>query len=311
MVQHVLPATRDTVVDVFAAVARPVLSVDPGDVVVISSLDASGYTAAPGFPGDQPPTLLTGNRGHCLTGPIEVRGAAPGSVLAVRLEAIDPGGWGWTVAGARDTSLNRRIGIDDGDPAWLLWDLQWDSPTRRGVGTDQYGHRVALAPFLGVIGVPPAVVGEHSTIPPRVIGGGNIDCRSLVAGSTLYLPVTVPGAMLSVGDGHAAQGDGEVSGTAIECPMTTTIGLDLVIDHPVATISAETPTDRITFGFDEDLNEATGQALSAMLDWMQSLYGLDRRTALALASPAVDLRITQVANGTWGVHAALAFDAIS
>lgn len=98
-----------------------------------------------------------------------------------------------------------------------------------------------------------------------------------------------PGALLSLGDGHAAQGDGEVAGTAVECLMTTTAALELVGDHPVT----------------------TGQALSAMLDWMQALYGVDRSTALALDSPAVDLRITQVANGDVGVHAALAFDAIS
>lgn len=311
MAEHLLSATRRTVVDVFSADQSPVLTVDPGDTVTVSSLDASGYVAAPASPGDQPATLIPASRGHCLTGPIEVRGAQPGGVLAVRLQSMDPGNWGWTVAGARDTPLNRRVGITDPVPSWLLWDLQWDSRTRTGSGTDQHGHRVPLAPFLGVIGIPPAESGEHSTIPPRVVGGGNIDCRSLVAGSTLYLPITVPGALLSLGDGHAAQGDGEVAGTAVECPMTTTAVLDLVDDHPVTTISAETPTERLTFGFDEDLNEATGQALSAMLDWMQALYGVDRSTALALASPAVDLRITQVANGTWGVHAALAFDAIS
>ena len=311
MTDHVLPATLDTVADVFSPGRSPVLSVDPGDTVVVTSLDASGFVVAPRFPGDQPDSLIANSRGHCLTGPIEVRGAEPGAVLAVRLRSIDPGAWGWTVAGARDTPLNRRIGVVAAQPAWLLWQLEWDSGTRSGTGTDQYGHRVALAPFLGVIGLPPAQAGEHSTIPPRVAGGGNIDCRSLVAGSTLYLPITVPGALLSLGDGHAAQGDGEVSGTAVECPMTTTVVLDVVTGHPVDTISAETPTERLTFGFHEDLNEATGQALSAMLDWMQALYGIDRSTALALASPSVDLRITQVANGTWGVHAALPHGAIA
>ncbi len=311
MAHHVLPATADTVVDVFSADRPPVLSVDPGDSVLVTSMDASGYVDPQQFPGDQPSTLIPASRGHCLTGPIEVRGAQPGSVLAVRLESIDPGTWGWTVAGARDTPLNRRLGLSGLAESWLLWNLEWDSAKRTGTGTDQHGHQVVLAPFLGVIGVPPEESGEHSTIPPRIVGGGNIDCRSLVAGSTLYLPVTVPGALLCLGDGHAAQGDGEVSGTAVECPMTTMVSLDLVPVRPVATISAETPTERITFGFDADLNEATGQALSAMLDWMQSLYGVDRSTALALASPSVDLRITQVANGTWGVHAALGYDAIS
>jgi acetamidase/formamidase len=152
--------------------------------------------------------------------------------------------------------------------------------------------------------LPPAEPGEHSTVPPRA-SGGNIDCRELVAGSTLYLPVTVPDALLCLGDGHAAQGDGEVSGTAVECAMTTTLTLDVVRETPVPTVHAVSPGARITFGFSADLNEATGQALDAMLDWMGVLFEVDRPTALALASPTVDLRVTQVANQVWGVHAVL------
>ena len=121
----------------------------------------------------------------------------------------------------------------------------------------------------------------------------------------LYLPVTVPGALLCVGDGHAAQGDGEVGGTAIECGMTTAMDLDLVLDVPVDTIHATTPSGRITFGFNQNLNEAMTAALDAMLVWMQSLLGLQKVEALALASVVVDLRITQVANEVWGVHAVL------
>jgi acetamidase/formamidase len=172
------------------------------------------------------------------------------------------------------------------------------------------GRCVRLAPFLGVVGLPPAEPGEHSTIPPRTHGGGNIDCRELVAGSTLYLPITVDGALLHVGDGHAAQGDGEVGGTAIECGMTTELMVDLAADVPLDSIHAVTPVGRVTFGFSSDLNEATGDALDAMLRWMQQLFSLDRPTALALASTTVDLRVTQVANQTWGVHAVLAHNAI-
>lgn len=157
-----------------------------------------------------------------------------------------------------------------------------------------------------MIGLAPAEPGEHSTIPPRAEGGGNIDCRELVAGSTLYLPVTVAGGLLCLGDGHAAQGDGEVGGTAIECPMTTQIVVDVLTDRPVPTIHALTPTAKITFGFDTDLNEAMADALDAMLTWMQGLYELERSAALALASTAVDMRITQAANQVWGVHAVLA-----
>jgi acetamidase/formamidase len=131
-----------------------------------------------------------------------------------------------------------------------------------------------------------------------------------VAGSTLYLPITVDGALLHVGDGHAAQGDGEVGGTAIECGMTTEMVIDVATDAPLDTIHALTPAGRITFGFSSDLNEATGDALDAMLRWMQQLFDVDRTTALALASVAVDMRVTQIANQTWGVHAVLPHEAI-
>jgi acetamidase/formamidase len=126
----------------------------------------------------------------------------------------------------------------------------------------------------------------------------------------LYLPVTVPGAMLCVGDGHGAQGDGEVSGTAIECGMVSQIRLDLVTDPDLPVIHATTPKGRLTFGFNVNLNDATIDALDAMVTWMQSLFTVDRPTALALASVAVNLRVTQVANGVWGVHAFLADEAI-
>jgi acetamidase/formamidase len=142
------------------------------------------------------------------------------------------------------------------------------------------------------------------------MGGGNIDCRDLVAGSTLYLPVTVPGALLCLGDGHAAQGDGEVGGTAIECGMTTHVELTLATDRPVPTVHAETPTSWITFGFDPDLNQAMVSALDAMLGWIGAAYSLEKAEALALASTTVDLRVTQVANQTWGVHTVLRRDAV-
>ncbi|WP_236792822.1 acetamidase/formamidase family protein [Amycolatopsis sp. GM8] len=304
MTQRRLDATPDTTVDVFSRDTPVALTVDPGDTVVVSSLDAHGSLERQRVPGEDVPKMFEPRRGHCLTGPIEVRGAEPGDVLAVRLRSIRPGEWGWTVAAAKDNWLSRRLGVADGPPAWLLWELDGET------GTNQLGHKVSLAPFLGVIGLPPAEPGAHSTIPPRAAGGGNIDCRELVAGSTLYLPVTVPGARLLLGDGHAAQGDGEVSGTAIECPMTTEAVLDVLPSAPVPGIHAETPRGRVTFGFSADLNEATGDALAAMVSWLQVLHDLDRPTALALASPSVDLRVTQIANGTWGVHAVLPRDAI-
>jgi acetamidase/formamidase len=117
--------------------------------------------------------------------------------------------------------------------------------------------------------------------------------------------VTVPGALIYLGDGHAAQGDGEAGGTAIECAMTTELVIDLAADRPLRSIHAETPAGRITFGFNADLNAAMGDALDEMVRWLQALLDLGKGTALALASTCVDLRITQVANQTWGVHAIL------
>jgi acetamidase/formamidase len=301
MARHTIEPTTETTADVFDPGHSPVLTVEPGDTVVVSSLDASGYLEPQATPGQQQPRMFAEPRGHCLTGPIAINGAAPGDTLALRLLDIQPGSWGWTVAGALESPITNRLAIDELDPSWLLWDLE----SSEGRAVETRGFSRPLAPFLGVMGLAPAEPGQHSTIPPRAANGGNIDCRELVAGSTLYLPVATPGALLYLGDGHAAQGDGEVGGTAIECPMTTTAIVDLVQDRPIATIHAETPAGRIAFGFNADLNTAMGDALDAMVLWMTTLLDVDKPTALALASTVVDLRVTQVANRTWGVHAVL------
>jgi acetamidase/formamidase len=300
---HTIDSSLETTIDYFSTDAPPILTVQPGASLSVHTLDCYGYTERATTPGEQPPTLRPVFRGHCMVGPIAVEGAQPGQTLAVHLIALRPDSWGFTSAGA-DTPLNDRLSARE--PASLLWELD----AERGSGTNNLGFSVALAPFLGVIGLAPAEPGEHSTIPPRPIAGGNIDCRELVAGSTLFLPITSPGALLSIGDGHAAQGDGEVSGTAIECGMTTDFSVDIVPDAPLAGIHAITPVGRITFGFDADLNEATAAALDAMVTWMQQLFEVQRSEALALASIVVNLRVTQVVNGTWGVHAVLPHDAL-
>ncbi len=310
MPRHRLDAAPGTTVDVFDRGTPPVLTASPGDAVVVRTLDASGHLERQRVPGEAVPRMHAGSRGHCLTGPIAVDGARPGDVLAVHVVSVRPDPWGWTVAAARDTPLARRLGVAGGPPAHLLWALEWDHDRRRGTGTNDRGLTVDLAPFLGVVGLPPAEAGEHSTIPPRTHGGGNIDCRELVAGSTLFLPVTVPGALLHLGDAHAAQGDGEVGGTAVECGATTEVVLDLAPGAPVPGVHAVTPAGRVTFGFDVDLDEAMALALEAMLTWVQALHGLDRPSALAVASAVVDLRVTQVANQTWGVHAVLPHGAL-
>jgi acetamidase/formamidase len=298
---HTLEPTPDTTVDVYDPAHAPRLTIEPGDTVVVTSLDASGYLERQATPGEKRPTMFAEARGHCLTGPIAVAGARPGDLLALRLDELTPLEWGWTVAGGLETPVTHRLGVADGPSSWLLWDFD----TSAGTATESRGFRRSLAPFLGVMGTAPADAGSHSTIPPRAGNGGNIDCRELVAGSTLYLPVAVDDALLYLGDGHAAQGDGEVGGTAIECSMRTVARVDIAGPRPLTGVHAETPAGLITFGFDADLNAAMGDALDDMCTWLGALHDIDRATALALASTVVDMRITQVANRVWGVHALL------
>ena len=241
-----------------------------------------------------------------MIGPIEVRGARAGQTLVVEIDEVRIGSGGVTQAGGWSTPLNDRLGVGEGDTLTLHWELDADAE----IGRSDSGRQVALHPFLGVIGMPPDVPGVHSTAPPRP-SGGNIDCKELVAGTTLYLPIPVDGALLSAGDGHAAQGDGEVSQLAIEAPveraqLTLSVRDDLRLSMPVAW----TPEAWLTFGFDEDLDEAAALAIDAMLELMAREHGFERREALALASVVVDLRVTQLVNGAQGIHARLAHDAL-
>lgn len=304
MTEHRIDPTPQTTVNAFSAAHAPVVTIDPGDTVVTRTLDASGYLARHEFPGDTgKPVMFPGEwRGHCLNGPIAVRGAEPGDMLAVRIVSLTPDDWGWTSSPTvPDSPVARRLGLAGADPAWLLWEID----ARAATATANGKYTRPLAPFLGVTGTAPAAAGLHSTIPPRPENGGNIDCRELVAGSTLYLPASVAGALLYLGDGHGAQGDGEACGTAIECGMTTEAVIDIATGRPLASVHAQTPAGLVTFGFSADLNEAMGDALDAMVTWMAADYGTSRAEALALASACVDLRVTQVANVTWGVHALL------
>ena len=278
----------------------PKVSVGPGEAVRLSTL-ASGWKSAPG--GARHP-LWTPDAGHALTGPVEVRGARAGQTLSVRVDAVVPASWGTTYAGRRDNAYTRAYGLEGAEAVH-----RWDLDPVAGTGRNQHGHTVALRPFLGVIGMPPPEPGRHSTIPPRR-WGGNLDCRELVAGSTLFLPVPVDGALLSAGDGHAAQGDGEVSGTAIECGMDRVeLTLD-VLDEETTAPYARTPAGWLTLGLGATLDEAAYAALNGMFDLLGRLHGLARADAVALASVAVDLRVTQLVNETVGAHALLSDGAI-
>jgi acetamidase/formamidase len=303
MAVHSLEPTDRTLHGYFSPDRKPVLTVDPGDTVRYRTLD-SGWSVGQYSGGDFPnrprvPQHRSGF-GHALIGPVAVRGARPGDTLAIRIDAVVPGGWGYTVGGGWPSPFNKHYGVE-ADGVVHTWTLD----AAAGVGRNQHGHEVALRPFMGVLGMPPAEPGEHSTIPPRP-HGGNLDCKELVAGSTLYLPVPVAEALFSVGDGHARQGDGEVSGTAIECPMDRVeLTFDVRTDLPIAAPLAETPAGLVTMGLGDTVDEATYRALNCMFDELQRRLGLTRPDAVALASVVVDVRVTQVVNQVVGAHAVL------
>jgi acetamidase/formamidase len=301
MTVHEIPLERRTLHGHFSPDLEPVLTIESGDTIAFSCL-SSGWQSAPGQEFEPRDPEL--DAGHALVGPVEVRGAKAGQALEISIERVQAGSWGLTMAGGFATPLNDRLALSDDPGVKVVWDLA------DGVGRDDRGHEVDLAPFLGVMGMPPAEPGVHPTAPPRQTGG-NIDCKELVPGTRLYLPIVVDGALFSAGDGHARQGDGEVSQLAIECPLdrvelTLTLVDTPVLDWPVAW----TPSAWITLGFDEDLDEAAAVALDGMLELMGREHDLDRADALALASVVVDLRVTQVVNGAQGVHAVLRHDAI-
>jgi acetamidase/formamidase len=286
---HELPLERRTLHGHFSRELEPVLTVDAGDSVRVRALHSGWrWEADREFLDERDAAHL--DAGHALCGPIEVRGARAGQTLAVRTEEVRPGPWGVT--------------FGDGVP------FHWQIDVDAGTATNDRGVTVSLAPFLGVIGMPPAEDGVWSTIPPRR-SGGNVDCRLLVAGTTLFLPIANDGALLSVGDGHAAQGDGEVSGTAIECALASAeITLDLRDDLDLRMPIARTADAWLAFGFDQDLDVAAELATETMLDLIERELETDRNHALALASVAVDLAVTQVVNDAKGVHAILRDDAV-
>lgn len=305
MATYSIEPERATLHGTFSREFPPVLTIDSGDTVCFRTLDSGWGLEAPAAAGVPrrrfEPRIAERDAGHALCGPVAIRGAGPGMTLEVRVDALRPGAWGATYAGGQHRKrMNDRLGVAEREGV-LIWTLDPDAL----IGRDQYGHVVALRPFMGVMGMPPDEPGMHPTAPPRVCGG-NIDCKELVAGSALYLPILVPGGLFSVGDGHAVQGDGEVSGTAIECPMERVdLTFRLHEELRLTTPRAQTPAGWITFGFDADLTEATMIALEAMLDLLSEQYQLERLEALALASLVVDLRVTQIVNGVCGVHAVL------
>jgi acetamidase/formamidase len=288
----------------FSRELQPVLEIDSGDSVAFRTLDA-GWGAyeqdAEGAFRKFEPRHPELDVGHALCGPVAIRGARPGMVLEVIVHTVRPARWGWSSAGGFASPGNVRFRVAEPPERMLRWRLNPDA----GTAVEESGRTIPIRPFLGVIGMPPAEPGRHSTIPPRATGG-NLDCKELIAGSRLFLPITVEGGLVSVGDGHAVQGDGEVAGPALECPMERAeLQFQLHDSHSLLMPRANAPIGWITFGLHESLDEAWAIALEGMLDLMATEFHLERKEALSLCSLLVDLRVTQVVNGVRGVHAIL------
>ena len=240
---------------------------------------------------------------HPLNGPIYVEGAQPGDVLEVRIVDIGfltPYGVSGFLPGG---------GTLPGDfPSAGLRAFEIDTIAGTATMTGVDGVVVPVRPFFGSIGVaPPRLRGRINSTAPGY-HGGNFDNKELVEGATLFLPVHVEGGLLSIGDGHAAQGDGEVSGTAIEASLLGTVEIVLRRDLTLRWPRAETPTHYMSMGLDPDLDEAARVATREMVEFLVAEKGMERGDAYILCSIALDLRVTQLVDGTKGIHGMLAKD---
>jgi len=305
---HRLPATPETVVwGNYSAASKPALRIHSGDTVEIETVSGNPtrLMAAGLKETEIPPALAAiyrevkdrGPGGHLLTGPVFVEGAEPGDVLEVRIRKIEmPVAWSYN-------SFRPGAGfLPDDFPYARTKIIPLDR--ERMVARFAAGVEVPLRPFFGSMGVaPPEANGRISSAPPWV-HAGNLDNRELIAGTTLYIPVHAPGALFQAGDGHAAQGNGEVDITALEMPLNGTFEFHVRKGKSLRWPRAETPTHFITMGLHEDLTEATRLAVRDMLDFLQSEKGLSRDDAYMLTSVAVDLAVTQLVDGNKGVHAA-------
>ncbi|MEM7716689.1 MAG: acetamidase/formamidase family protein [Cyanobacteria bacterium P01_A01_bin.68] len=310
MSHHIVKATKETVhLGGFSHLLKPVISVNSGDTVDIETY--TGFHVCEKAPPEfvtpalwdiyknlSPERKIAGGP-HLLTGPIYVEDAQPGDVLEVTLKKITPSlPVGFNVIRKNCGALPKEFN----QPALRFIPLDLENnvaefPTGSGI-------KIPLKPFFGILGVS-TIETSRNSIPPGNYGG-NIDNRELQAGSKIFLPVFLPGALFSIGDGHSIQGDGEVNVTAIETSMNGTIELKLRKDLQISTPIAETPTDIITMGFAPTLDEAFEKALKNMIDFLVSCTKLSPEEAYILCSLAVSFRITQVVNlPKKGVHGML------
>jgi acetamidase/formamidase len=305
-----VPASDDNVHYEWNNDIDPIATVESGDVVEFECRDAREDQF------DLETTIadvkaMDHGEGIPLTGPVAVEGADPGDVLQIEVLDVDHGDVGWTLfyPGEREAGL-----LPEEFPDWGLhvWDLS------DGVGAFVDDIELPLAPFPGTVGLAPGEDGAHSTTPPRTVGG-NMDVKYLTSGAILYLPVEVAGALFSLGDGHAAQGDGEVCGGAIETALDVTCRFEVRSDLSVEAPQFR-PGDRpdlpeapvptyATSGVSDDLMDAAKRAVSAMVDHLHAHRDLSREYAYILCSVAADLKINEVVDApNWVVSAHLRED---
>lgn len=307
MTQHILPPSPTTVHwGFFDAKLDPVLEVASGDTVVTGTVSGAPEYM-PGPPYEIPPSLMRIHEElepelgpHIVTGPIAVRGARPGDTLEVEIIDITlDTDWGWSVHRPGFGTLP----VEDFPDPWIR-----HLPIDRAAGTARmpWGTELPLAPFFGILAVAPApAVGRVSSKPPD-LHGGNMDNKELVAGTRLFVPVWVEGALFQVGDGHAAQGDGEVNQTGLETSLSGRLQFFVHSDRSLDWPRAETPTHHILMGFDPDLERATEIAIRETVEFLTERTGLTRGEAYSVVSMAADLRITELVDGNVGVHVMVA-----
>ena len=288
---HCVPNTRTH--DRWDASLPPVAEVASGDTVILDCLDSSGAQLSPtSTVADF--VAMDRNKIHTITGPVFVRDAEPGDVLQIEIRRIEHRGWGWTSIIPGLGSLPERFT----EPHLFLWKLEKDFSYSLAPA------RLPLAPFLGIVGVAPEAPGPHRTRPPGPFGG-NLDVKDLQPGTTLYLPVFQPGALFSAGDGHAAQGDGEVCINGIEGPMEAefrlTVRKDMRLDEPFAELPPKVSkvADLGSWAFIASAPDALSAAKNVVhhaIDFLMDRFGLSPQLAYTLCSVALDLRLSQIVN---------------
>ncbi|ARK11393.1 acetamidase/formamidase family protein [Fibrella sp. ES10-3-2-2] len=299
----------------FGADVPPVSRIKDGDIVEIQTVNPSGVSRTDpeafyktnNLPIDdhakeviaimkQVKPEPSGIRGHMLTGPIYIENAQPGDHIEIRiLDLTLPADFGvnsvWPGGGGIPDLVKQRE----------TFVYRYDAKRRTGTFID--GVEIPLKPFMGVMALsPPPETGRVSSIPPAFFGG-NLDIKHLTKHSTLHLPVSVPGGLFTTGDGHAAQGNGEVSGVAIETAVNLTAQFIVHKNSGLKMPRAETPTHFIAVGLDKDLDKAMKQALAEAVQFIQTELGFTFNQALSIASTGVDLEISQVVDQVLGVHA--------